>query len=158
MLAIINVVAPIFALIALGYFAVRLKFYPQRGVDGLVSFVNNFSTPCLLFESMLTSDFRSVFNLSIIVPFYVGALFSLVVGTFIARRFFANPIEDAISSGFAAMFTNTLLVGFPIISRAYGPGALPTIFSIIGLHSPLLLTSGMLTMELVRRDGGSLGR
>jgi hypothetical protein len=158
MLSIINVVAPIFALIAVGYFAVRLKFYPQRGVDGLVTFVNNFATPCLLFEAMLTSDFRSVFNLAIIIPYYAGALFSLVVGTFIALKFFRNQIEDAVSSGFAAMFTNTLLVGFPIISRAYGPGALPTIFSIIGLHSPLLITSGMLTMELVKREGGSLGR
>jgi malonate transporter and related proteins len=158
MLSIVNVVAPIFALIAVGYFAVRLKFYPQRGVDGLVLFVNNFATPCLLFEAMLTSDFRSVFNLAIIIPYYAGALFSLIVGTFIARKFFRNPIEDAVSSGFAAMFTNTLLVGFPIISRAYGPTALPTIFSIIGLHSPLLLTCGMLTMELVKHDGGSLGK
>lgn len=158
MLSIVNVVAPIFALIALGYFAVRLKFYPQRGVDGLVSFVNNFATPCLLFESMLTSDFRSVFNPSIIAPYYVGALFSLVVGTFIARKFFRNQIEDAVSSGFSAMFTNTLLVGYPIISRAYGDAALPTIFSIIGLHSPVLITIGMLLMELMRRGGATLGK
>jgi predicted permease len=153
MLSIINVVAPIFALIALGYLAVRLKFYPQRGVDGLVSFVNNFATPCLLFGEMLTSDFRSVFNLAIIVPFYVGALFSLVAGTFIARKLFRNGIEDAVSSGFAATFTNTLLVGFPVIRRAYGDAALPTIFSIIALHGSILLTAGMLTMEFVRRDG-----
>jgi malonate transporter len=158
MFSIINVVAPIFALIAVGYLAVRLKFYPQRGVDGLVSFVNNFATPCLLFEAMLTSDFRSVFNLGIIAPYYAGAMFSLVAGTFIARKFFHNQIEDAVSSGFAAMFTNTLLVGFPIISRAYGPDALPTVFSIIGLHSPLLLTTGMLSMELAKHGGGSLGK
>src|SRR6185312_8849464 len=124
MLSIVNVVAPIFALIALGYFAVRLKFYPQRGVDGLVNFVNNFATPCLLFESMLTSDFRSVFNPSIIAPYYVGALFCFVAGALIARRYFRNQVEDAVSSGFSAMFTNTLLVGYPIISRAYGDVAL----------------------------------
>ena len=158
MLSIINVVAPIFALIAVGYLAVRLKFYPQRGVDGLVLFVNNFATPCLLFESMLTSDFRSVFNPSIIVPFYVGALFSLAAGSFIAIRFFRNGVEDAVSSGFAAMFTNTLLVGFPIIHRAYGDAAMPTVFSIVGLHGPVLLTSGMVTMELMKRGGASLGR
>lgn len=156
MISIINVVAPIFALIAVGYLAVRLKFFPQRGVNSLVMFVNNFATPCLLFESMLTSDFRSVFNPSIIVPFYVGALFSLAVGTLLARRFFNNGIEDAVSSGFAAMFTNTLLVGFPILHRAYGDAAMPTVFSIVGFHGPVLLTSGMLTMELVKRGGASL--
>jgi malonate transporter len=158
MLSIFNVVAPIFALIAFGYGAVRLKFYPQRGVDALIGFVNNFATPCLLFESMLTSDFRSVFNLAIIVPFYVGALFSLAAGTFIARNFFKNGIEEAISSGFAAMFTNTLLVGFPVIHRAYGDAAMPTVFSIVALHGSLLLTAGMLSMELVKHDGGSLAK
>src|SRR6185437_16135669 len=158
MLAIINVVAPIFVLIAVGYLAVRVKFFPQRGVDGLVHFVNNFATPCLLFEAMLTSDFRSVFNLAVIAPYYIGAFFSMIVGTFIARKFFHNQIEDAISSGFAAMFTNTLLVGFPIISRAYGPTAMPIIFSIIALHGSILLTGGMLAMEMVKHDGGSLVR
>jgi len=158
MTAIFNVVVPIFALIAAGYLAVRLKAFPQRGVDALVLFVNNFATPCLLFGSMVTSDFRRVFNLAIIVPFYIGALFSFVVGIFIAKKFFRNGIEDAISSGFAAMFTNTLLVGFPIIHRAYGDGAMPTIFSIIAFHGSILLTGGMLTMELVKHDGGSLGK
>ena len=158
MLAIFNVVAPIFALIGAGYLAVRLKFFPLRGVDALVLFVNNFATPCLLFESMIKSDFRSVFNLGIIVPFYIGALFSLAAGTFIAHRFFRNGIEDAISSGFAAMFSNTLLIGFPILKRAYGDAALPTVFSIIAFHGPILLTVGMLVMELTKHHGGALGK
>jgi predicted permease len=85
-------------------------------------------------------------------------LFSLAAGTFIALRLFRNGIEDAISSGFAAMFTNTLLVGFPIIQRAYGGPAMPTIFSIVAFHGSILLTSGMLAMELVKGDGGSLAR
>ncbi len=158
MLSIFNVVLPIFALIAAGYIAVRVKYFPVSGVDALVGFVNNFATPCLLFQSMLESDFRSVFNLGIIVPFYVGALFSLGAGTLVARKFFRNGLEDAISSGFSAMFTNTLLVGFPIIQRAYGEAAMPTIFSIIAFHGSILLTSGMLAMELAKHDGGSMLR
>ncbi|HZY68523.1 MAG TPA: AEC family transporter, partial [Devosia sp.] len=71
MLQILNVVIPVFAIIALGYLAVRLRLYPAEGVKGLVAFVNNFATPCLLFEAMLTSDFSSTFNPQIIVPFYV---------------------------------------------------------------------------------------
>ncbi len=62
------------------------------------------------------------------------------------------------SVGFSGTFTNTVLVGLPIMSRAYGDGALPVTLSIIGLHGAILLTVGMVTMELVRRDGKSLGR
>ncbi len=42
------------------------------------------------------------------------------------------------------MFTNTVLIGIPIIQRAYGDAALPTVFSIIAFHAPVLITLGML--------------
>ncbi len=54
------------------------------------------------------------------------------------------------------MFTNTVLIGIPIVQRAYGDAALTTVFSIIAFHAPMLITIGMLVMELVRRDGAPL--
>jgi predicted permease len=156
MLQILNVVIPVFAILAVGYLAVRFRLYPADGVRGLVAFVNNFATPCLLFEAMLTSDFSSTFNPTIIVPFYIGSVTSLFVGALIARRFFGNRPGESISSGFSAMFTNTVLIGIPIMQRAYGDAAMPTVFSIIALHAPALITLGMLVMELVRRDGEPL--
>ena len=158
MLQIFNVIVPVFAIMVLGYLSVRLRLYPAEGVRGLVAFVNNFATPCLLFEAMLTSDFSSTFNVAIIGPFYVGALTSLFVGAFIARRVFGNRPGESVSSGFSAMFTNTVLIGIPIIQRAYGDEAMPTAFSIIALHAPMLITLGMLVMELTRRDGAPLLR
>jgi malonate transporter and related proteins len=156
MLAILNVVLPVFAVIALGYGAVRSKLYPAAGVPGLVAFVNNFATPFLLFDAMLNADFSTAFQPSIIAPFYAGALFSLLAGSIIAIRFFGNRPGEGVSSGFSAMFTNTVLIGIPIIARAYGGEALPVIYSIIGFHAPLLILVAMLTMETVRRDGQPL--
>lgn len=158
MLAIVNVVLPVFAIISLGYLAVRLRLYPSEGVRGLVAFVNNFATPCLLFEAMLTSDFSSTFNFSVILPFYIGALVSLFGGMIIAQRFFGNRPGEAVSSGFSAMFTNTVLIGIPIVTRAYGNAAVPTMFSIIAFHSSVLITLAMIVMEIVRRDGAPLAR
>ena len=157
MLAILNVVIPVFAIVALGYAAVRFKLYPTEGVKGLVTFVNNFATPCLLFEAMLTADFSTTFNPAIIIPFYIGALTSLTLGTIIAVKVFKDRPGEGVSSGFAAMFTNTVLIGIPIIQRAYGQEAMPVVYSIIAFHAPCLITIGMLVMELVRRDGAPLG-
>lgn len=158
MLQVFNVVIPVFAIIALGYLAVRLRLYPADGVKGLVAFVNNFATPMLLFDAMLTSDFSSTFNPAIIVPFYVGSLTSLLVGSLIAIRWFRTRPGEGVSSGFSAMFTNTVLIGIPVMQRAYGEAAMPTAFSIIAFHAPMLITIGMLVMELVRRDGAPLLR
>ena len=158
MLSIINVILPIFALMAFGFGAVRFKLFPAEGIKSLIAFVNNFATPCLLFHSLVTSDFASAFNPAIIGPFYIGALACFVLGIVIALRFFGNTPGVAVSVGFSGTFTNTVLVGLPIIQRAYGIDALPVVLSIIGLHGAILLTSGMVTIELMRRDGTSLAR
>lgn len=156
MFAILDVVIPIFAIIVVGYLAVRFRLYPAEGVRGLIALVNNFLTPCLLFQSMLHADFGTAFNWGIILPFYAGALFSFVAGQIIAVRFFGDRPGEGVSSGFSAMFTNTVLLGIPILQRAYGDGALQVAFTIIALHASVLITIGMLTMELVRRDGAPI--
>jgi hypothetical protein len=158
MLDLLNVILPVFAIIGLGFVAVRLRLFPSDGTRALVGFVNNFATPCLLCQAMLTSDFSQTFNWLIILPFYAGSLFSLLCGALIARNVFKQRPGESVSSGFSAMFTNTVLVGIPVISRAYGQGALPTVFSIIAFHAPVLITLGMLVMELVRRDSEPLGK
>jgi predicted permease len=156
MLAIINVILPVFALITLGNLAVRFRLFPSDGVRGLVMFVNNFATPCLLFNALAFSDFSETFNWGVIIPFYIGAVTVFFIGLLLATRVFGRNPGEGVASAFSATFTNTVLVGIPIISRAYGEGALPTVFSIIAFHASLLLTFGMLTMELVRRDGAPL--
>jgi predicted permease len=156
MFDLVNVILPVFAIIGVGYLAVRFRLFPGDGTKALVAFVNNFATPCLLCEAMLTSDFNSTFNPAIIWPFYIGALFSLVSGGLIARKLFKQRPGESVASGFAAMFTNTVLIGIPVVQRAYGSAALPTVFSIIAFHAPMLITLGMLVMEVARRDGAPL--
>jgi len=152
MLAIFNVVFPVFAIIVIGYLAVRFRLYPSEGVRGLVAFVNNFLTPVLLFQSMLHADFGTAFNWHVILPFYAGALTVFIIGIIIAMRFFKNRPGEGVSSGFAAMFTNTVLLGIPVMQRAYGEAAMPVVFSIIALHASMLITIAMIVMELMRRD------
>ncbi|MFP9136497.1 AEC family transporter [Devosia sp. XGJD_8] len=158
MLAILTVIAPVFALMALGYGAVRFRLYPAEGIKSLIAFVNNFATPCLLFYSLVTSDFSAAFNPAILGPFYLGALICFAIGIVIALKLFGNTPGEAVSVGFSGTFTNTVLIGLPIMQRAYGADALPVTLSIIGVHGAILLTVGMVTMELMRRDGAPLGK
>lgn len=157
MFTVLNVVAPVFAIVALGYFAVRIRIYPAEGIKGLIAFVNNFATPCLLFRAMLNVDFAETFSLRLIGPYYLGALTVFVVGIIIARKTFGRSPGESVSAGFSGMFTNTVLLGIPILQRAYGDDAMPIVFTIVGTHAAILMTSAMLTMEFARRDGAPLG-
>ncbi|WP_332718718.1 AEC family transporter [Pelagibacterium mangrovi] len=156
MLSVLNVIAPVFILIGLGFAAVRFRLYPQSGVAGLIAYVNNFATPCLLFRAMIDVDFGTAFNLAIIGPYYAGAISVLALGAIFAARFFKRTPGESVAVGFTAMFTNTVLVGIPVMQRAYGEEAMPIVYSIIGLHAPFLMTLGMFVMELARRDGGKV--
>lgn len=156
MFAIANVVAPVFLLIAAGFLSVRLRLYPASGVGGLVAFVNNFATPCLLFRAMLLVDFRSAFDPQLLLAFYIGAFTTFAACTLVTRGLFRRNAGEAVTVGFAALFSNTVLVGLPIMQRAYGEQALPAMYAIIGLHAPLLISVGMVTMELSDRGGRNL--
>jgi len=58
----------------------------------------------------------------------------------------------------AADFTaNSVLLGLPITERAYGPDILVNNFVIVSVHVPICYLLGMLTMEMARADGRSLG-
>jgi predicted permease len=153
---VIDVIAPVFVIVLIGYLAVRTRIYPASGINALVAFTNNFAAPMLLFRAMLTLDFAKALDAKIILPFYVAALSGFVLGIVLARTVFKYRPGEAVSVGFSALFTNTVLLGIPIIQRAYGVEALPIMFLIIGFHAPSLMTIGMLTMELSRRDGRPL--
>jgi len=158
MFTVLSVIGPVFALVALGYISVRLKLYPEAGVGGLIGFVNNFATPCLLFQAMLRVDFGSTFNPKYLFSFYIGAFICFAISFAIARYLFKRRAGESVAVGFSAYFTNTVLLGLPIIQRAYGDDALPLLFAIVGFHAPLLMSFGMIVMEFARRDGEPLGK
>lgn len=150
---VLNIVGSVFLLIAIGYLSVCNGLFPKEGVRGLIEFINNFAVPCLLFQAMLMVDFRTVFNPEYLLSFYISAFIVFAVAVAIAVYWFKRSPGESIVVGFSAYFTNTVLVGLPIIQRAYGEESLPMVYGIIGLHSPLLLTFSMLSMEFSKRDG-----
>lgn len=156
MLNVLNVVSPVFAVVIFGFLAVRFKLYPASGVAGLITFVNSFATPFLLFRAMLGVDFGTAFNPKVIGSFYFGAVVVFAIGMPIAIKLFRNRPGVAVAAAFSGTFSNGVLLGIPIIQRAYGEGALQEIYTILGLHAPILMSSAMIVMELSRRDGRRL--
>jgi malonate transporter and related proteins len=155
---VINIIAPVFALVAIGFVATKIALFPRNGVRGLIIFVNIFATPSLLFRTMLEVEFSSFFDPAVIGPFYFGALVSFAIGILISRKLFLHRPGHSVVCGFAAFFTNTVLLGIPIIQRAYGDEAMLVVFSIISLHAAFLFTVAVVMMELSRRDGATAGQ
>lgn len=156
MLALFNIVLPVFIVIGAGYGAVRSGLLDQPQIGALMRFATTFAIPCLLFSKISTLDLSASVNPGLLVSFYTGALASFAMTTLLARTLFNRRPGDAITIGFAALFGNTLLLGLAIIERAYGSAAMEPAFAIISVHAPFCFVVGITTMELMRANGKSL--
>ncbi|MCQ0970593.1 AEC family transporter [Paracoccus sp. TK19116] len=160
MSSLFTVILPVFLVVGFGWVVTWRGWFSDAGVDGVMSFAQNFAVPVLLFSSIARLDLGSGFDPRLLLAFYAGAFASFFVGWWGARRFFGrNPI-DCVAIGFVCLFSNTLLLGIPITERAFGPDALTGNWAIIAVHSPLLYTFGITMMEftLARGKGLPVGR
>lgn len=156
MLAVLISVAPVFLLIATGYAAVRSGYLPGSIADGLNGFAVRLAVPILLFRALERLDLSAAFSPPLLVSFYAGALICFVAGIVLARRFFGRRPGESVAVGFSATFSNSVLLGVAIVESTHGVGALTPAFGIVALHAPLLYAIGMLTMELMRRNGRTM--
>ncbi|MFN4100070.1 MAG: AEC family transporter [Pararhodobacter sp.] len=157
MQALVDVILPVFLVVAAGYGATWRGWMSEGTVDGLMKFTQNFAIPCLLFLAIARLDLGQEFDWRLLLSFYTGAVTGFVLGLLGARFLFGRGWEDAIAVGFVCLFSNSLLLGLPITERAYGPDALAANFAIIALHSPICYLIGITAMEAVRARGKGIG-
>ncbi len=149
---ILNIIAPVFLLIAGGALAVRFGWISTRAVDGLMDFALRFAAPALLFLSVARLDLGRVFNWPLMLSYYIAAAISFFLAIFLARVVFKRRPGEAVAMAFGALFSNALLLGLPISERAYGLEALATNIALISVHAPFCYLLGITTMEVTRRD------
>ncbi|MDO6461500.1 AEC family transporter [Granulosicoccaceae sp. 1_MG-2023] len=156
MLTIFITVLPVFLLIGTGYVAVRSGYLPLSMSQGLNAFAIKLAVPLLLFGAMVRLDFSAAFSPLLLVSFYSGAFICFVSGIVLARKVFGRRPGEAVAVGFAATFSNSVLLGLAVVERIYPEPVLTSAFGIIAFHAPSIYIVGMITMELMRRDGKPL--
>lgn len=156
MLDVITVIAPVFLIIGAGYLAVRLLGFGAEAVDGLMSFAVRFAIPMLLFGAIYRLDLGAVFDWRLLASFYSGAVICFVLAIILSRTVWGRRPGEAVAIGFCALFSNSVLLGLPIMTRAYGADALAPTYAILSIHAPICYLLGIFTMELSRRDGSGL--
>jgi len=150
MSALLDVILPVFVLIALGYAAARSGAISAAGVDGIMTYAQGFALPILLFKSIAALDLSAAYDAGLMLSFYIGAFASFALCFGAARWVFARPAPDSVAIGFAGYFSNSLLLGIPITQNAYGADALAGNFAIISIHAPLLYSFGILAMVVAQ--------
>ncbi|WP_323035995.1 AEC family transporter [Pararhodobacter sp.] len=156
MQALIDVILPVFMVVAAGYAVVWRGWMSNEGVEALMKFAQNFAIPTMLFLALARLDLGNIFEWRLLVSFYAGAVAGFVAGLLGARFLFGREWEDSVAVGFVCLFSNSVLLGLPISERAYGAASLSANYAIIALHGPFCYAVGIMAMEGVRARGGGL--
>ena len=146
MLSILETVLPIFGLVLCGYVVGRRGWMSEEAIKGLNTFVFYFAVPALLFRAMARGLGPIEFSI-------VGAYFSAVVVTFllalpVARLAFRTGAAERVLFGMGAVFSNTVLLGIPLIFTVLGDVAGVQLMLIITFHGVTILPAITVLIEL----------
>jgi len=133
---------PVVLLIAAGFFAGRAQWIRANAIKDLSNLIFLLLTPALLFRTMSKVrveqlDFKPVLA-------YFLAVIVLFGGTLLMQGFNRRAAVLALAN----TFSNTVMIGIALIGLMYGPQGLVTLFTLVSVHSLVLLTSATVVLEL----------
>ena len=143
---------PVVLLIGIGFAAGRLKLIRGEAVRDLSNLVFLVLVQALLFRTMATADLARLDLRSV-------ALYYIVAGAmFFALLFIQGLNSRSAVIALAAIFSNTLMIGVPLVQLAYGQAGLVHLFTLISMHALILLTLATVVLELlVAREQAAAG-
>lgn len=114
----LSIIAPVFALVLVGWIARRIGVLGADATRELNRFVVYLSLPALLFDIVVHARWSEIWQPAFIAVFSLSmaAVFILTVALRLKRR----PLADAALDGLSAAYGNTAFMGFPILAAALG--------------------------------------
>lgn len=140
-----GVVGPVFILIALGWAAARWGFVDPAGFRGLNTFTFSLAAPALLFLGGTTGPRGG--GLAALVFFLATAMVYAGV-LLVARRGAGMSLGPAGILALDATYGNTVMMGIPLVTAAFGNQALAVLLAILALHSLVLLSLATVLAEV----------
>lgn len=148
---------PVFLIAGVGYASVKTGHLDLELAKHLNTFTVRLAIPVLIFNALYNLDFSQAYNFQMLGGYYLGGITCFVIALILAKKVWKRSPGESVAVGFAALFSNTILMGVPIMERAYGEAALPPVFAIVSLHVIIMYSIGMIAMEFAHRDGKSAG-
>ncbi|HWX50435.1 MAG TPA: AEC family transporter [Roseomonas sp.] len=142
---LLNVVAPIFALIGIGYVSARRRWISEEALRGMTDFVFHLAMPALLLRGATTPHPNGG---ATAFAFFSGCLTAYALALLLSRLVLRMRLAEGGTFALNAAFGNTAMIGVPLVLAAYGPTGLSQLLAIIGLHSLILLPLGTVVAEI----------
>ncbi len=150
---VVAALIPVVLLIAIGFAAGKAQWIRAEAVKDLSGLVFLVLTPALLFRTMSTVRIEQL-NFGPVAIYFVaaGLIFASVL-------LLAGLNRRAAVLALASTFSNTLMIGVPLVGLAYGEPGLVILFTLVSVHALVLLTLATVVLELaVAREAAAQGQ
>ena len=149
-LALVDLTAPLFLLIAVGFALSRWGGWPLVAADALTRFVFTVAIPMLLFRLMTDFARTPHVDARLLVAFFGGCFIVYAIGRLAAYAIFR--MDGAAQSVFAmgGIFANNVLLGVPLAKVTLGDASLPAVSLVLVFNSLVLWTLATVSVEWAR--------
>lgn len=154
MLAIFLQTLPFFAIIGLGYGAVRRGTFPAEAAALLTRFVFFFPLSAMLAGFAARLPLSDIFEPRFVAAYLIGTLapYGLVLAVARARGL---PLSEAAVEAHAAITGNTGFLGVPLLIALLGPAAAGPVMMVLTID--LVVFSSLVTLLITATRGEGLG-
>ena len=116
---ILAITGPIFAVIGVGYIAVKFEWFPKQGIRTLGQFVIQFALPAMLFKAISEKHLSEIFDLRYLIAYTGGSLLAFCIALWIHKKR-GQDLESATIYALGSSFSNSGFIGFPIVMSYLG--------------------------------------
>ncbi len=152
---ILEIVAPVFAIVAMGWAAAAWKWVDEAGFRTLIWFTFTIASPALLFAGGTSGNTGGG---PAALAFFLAALVVYGAAMWIALRQLSLNLAEAGLFALNCTFGNTVMMGIPLTAAAYGQAGVAVLLALIALHSMVLLSLGTIVAEFGIHRAAPLGR
>ncbi len=145
----LGVIIPVIAVIIVGFGVARRGVLSAANVDTLNRFVFVVAAPALLFRNVALTEFPEIIPWGLWASYYGGMLAAMAVSMAAAR--FVMPQQrpsERVIMGFGSCFSNTVMLGIPIILTGFGSEAGLPLFLVLAFHGLLVFTVALIGLEI----------
>lgn len=152
--ALVAIVLPVFGFIALGYLTVATRLLGEEVADSLGAFVFSVAMPILLMRGVSTLALPDINPFPYYLSYFGGAAINIAIGVVLIRRVFARDARVGVTAGMSAAYSNIVMLGLPIVSKAFGEEGLTYTLMLIAVHLPIMMLTSAIMIEFAEVSEG----
>ncbi|WP_165498097.1 AEC family transporter [Siculibacillus lacustris] len=152
MLFAIEIVLPIFTLIAFGWTLAAVGVLGRTAGAGLAEFAAKVGLPVLIFKTIASAQMTADAPWMLWACYFPGAAIAWTAGHLFAGRVLRRDPPTAVIAGIASAFANTAFVGLPLAQRAYGEHGVLIVSLLLAVHMPIMMATATILMERAERQ------